>query len=320
MIIYVEKSVIDNPQTKKILSFYKNSIVLEVDNYKNIFDKNIPWKTVKSLIIAKVNNCLLEAPFWYGHNSFWFFIKNSLNCIYDCSYCYLKWSFKNDIPVIFVNYDDIKNQILKKIDSVRTNQDIWFYSSDYSDNLAIDDLTDFSKEFVPFFDSLKNAKMEIRTKSANIKNLLSLKPSKNVEIAFSLNPSEVINLHEKNTTSLEKRIESINKLIDNWWQVWIRFIPLLEVDNYKEIYKRFLLDLKDNIDFSKVYSVFIGGLLYTSKDYNNMLKKEAYLDLLYKLSKSKDWFYRENIEVRNFFYELFDSLLPKTCNRCLENL
>jgi DNA repair photolyase len=41
--------------------------------------------------------------------------------------------------------------------------------------------------------------MEIRTKSINIKNLLSLKPSKNVEIAFSLNPNEVISKYELKT-------------------------------------------------------------------------------------------------------------------------
>jgi sulfatase maturation enzyme AslB (radical SAM superfamily) len=28
-----------------------------------------------------------------------FFFKTSLNCVFDCSYCFLKGAFKNDIPV-----------------------------------------------------------------------------------------------------------------------------------------------------------------------------------------------------------------------------
>jgi len=49
--------------------------------------------------------------------------------------------FKNDIPVIFVNYDDIKKQIEQKIVERDTPEDIWFYSSDYSDNLATDNFS-----------------------------------------------------------------------------------------------------------------------------------------------------------------------------------
>jgi hypothetical protein len=67
-----------------------------------------------------------------------------------------------------VNYDDIKSQILDKIKERKDNKTIWFYTSDYSDNLATDNLTNFCEEFVPFFDSLKNVKTENRTKSINI--------------------------------------------------------------------------------------------------------------------------------------------------------
>jgi spore photoproduct lyase len=152
----------------------------------------------------------------------------------------------------------MKSQILEKISKKENNNDIWFYSSDYSDNLATDNITGFTSEFIPFFDSLENVKMEIRTKSINIKNLLSLKPSKNIEIAFSLNPSEVISKYELKTPTLVLRIKAINSLIDAGWQVGIRFLPLLEIENYKEIYEKFLIETTKKIDFNKISSVFIG--------------------------------------------------------------
>lgn len=319
MLIYLEKKEKNNQIAKNIISFYKDAKVLEIDNYKNIFDKNISWTIQKSIIIAWVNNAILEAPFGYGHPWNWYFLKNSLNCIYDCKYCYLKWAFKNDFLVFFVNYEDMKKQVLEKVSKRESNQDIWFYSSDYSDNLATDNITNFVSEFVPFFDTLENVKMEIRTKSTNIKSLLSLNPSKNVEIAFSLNPNEVIWKYELKTPSLDMRIQAINKLIESWWQVWIRFLPLLEMDNYKEIYEKFLIDITKKIDFTKISSVFIWWLLYTKEDYNKILKKEPYLDLLYKLEDSRDWFVREKREVRDYFYNLFDKLIKEqNCNRCLD--
>ncbi len=116
MIIYIEKQAKDYKQTKAILEKFKNSEVIYVDNYKNIFDKD--YKNInskKSLIVAKLNsNSVTEAPVWYGHTSSAFFFKTSLNCIFDCSYCYLKWAFKNENMVVFVNYEDIKKDISEK--------------------------------------------------------------------------------------------------------------------------------------------------------------------------------------------------------------
>jgi hypothetical protein len=62
-------------------------------------------------------------------------------------------------------------------------------------------------------------------------------------------------------------------------------LPLVEIENYQEIYDKFLEEVKTKIDFSRISSVFIGSLLYTNDDYNNILKVKPLLDLLYKLHK-----------------------------------
>jgi hypothetical protein len=135
-----------------------------------------------------------------------------------------------------VNYDDIKEEIVEKISEIseqtqeeviQENNDfelklkqnlaykdkIWFYSSDYSDILGMDNISGFLEEFVPFFEKIplspalspkgrkgaeSIAMMEIRTKSANIKPILDLGfVPKNTEFAFSLNPQELIDKYEK---------------------------------------------------------------------------------------------------------------------------
>ncbi len=356
MIIYIEKQAKEYKQTKYVLAKFSKAKILWIDNYKNIFDKKVAWNiSLKpSFIIAKLNSeAITRAPDWYWHNNKQaFFLKTSLNCIFDCSYCFLKWAFKNDIPVYFINYDDIKNQILEKIKNIsledrkkiknndfelklKQNFDykdkIWFYSSDYSDILGMNNISGFMWEFIEFFENIPHpnsllrgegtewiAMMEIRTKSANIKPILDLWfVPKNTEFAFSLNPQELIEKYEHWTSSLEDRINTINTLLDKGYKVGLRFLPLLPVKNYKQIYTEFVWKIKQEIDIKKISSTFVSGLLYTKSDYNNILKKYPKLDILYRL-KNEDWvFIRESRNMRDFFYKLFESLDEK-CFICLD--
>ena len=67
MFIYLQKSQKNNPISSHILSKFPQVKILEIDHYKNIFDKNIVANTQKSFVIGEVNNAILEAPAGYGH-------------------------------------------------------------------------------------------------------------------------------------------------------------------------------------------------------------------------------------------------------------
>ena len=325
MLIYIEKQAKDYSQTKKILEKYKNAKVIFIDNYKNIFDKNYKnLDTKKALIIAKLNSkSVSRAPCWYWHSESSYFFKTWLNCVFDCSYCYLKWAFKNDNIVLFVNYDDIKNEIEEKISELRkelSDAVHWFYSWDYSDIVWIDNLSNFIENFVPFFEKFwDDVMMEIRTKSSNVKPFLDLWfIPKNTEISFSLNPEILVKKYEKWASSLEKRIEAINILLEKWFKVWLRFLPILPVKNWEEVYSEFIAYIKEKIDISKIYSSFASWLLYTKKDYNKMLQKYPDLGILYMLELENDDFYRESKVFRNKIYTMFKEF-DKRCIFCLDN-
>lgn len=344
MILYIEKDTINYPQTQKILSLFPDVDKIIIKNYKNIFEKKIPLHQEKSIIIAKLTwSAIWKTPDNYWHTNNTYFFKTSLNCVFDCSYCYLKWAFKNNIQVYFVNYNDIKKQIseiieqnppspLDKVNSAICGREgtleykgnlkgqipIRFYSSDYSDILWSNKISTFLEEFVPFFEKYKFVMMEVRTKSTNIQEILDLWfVPKNTEFAFSLNPEELIKKYEKWTPSLDDRIKAINTLINLNYKVWLRFLPLLPVKNYEEIYKEFVEYIKKNIDIKKIHSSFASGLLYTKEDYNNILKKYPNLDVLYRLKTEKDNFVRCDRDMRNFFYNLFKDL-DQNCMICMD--
>jgi len=351
MIFYIEKEIKNSPQVKKILKKFPKAQTLEIDNYKNIFDKKISWEIWENIfVLAKLkSNPITSAPPKYWHNWNAYFFKTSLNCIFDCSYCFLKWAFKNPYPVLFLNYEDIQSEIEKKILSIKEEQKNWknfdfsseaclsdsefcskkienfsifpknqirFYSSDYSDIQGFDFMSDFNENFIKFFEKFDNVMMETRTKSWNIENFLEMAKNwfvpKNLEIAFSLNPQDLIEKYEKWTASLESRFIAINKLLEKWFKVWLRFLPLLPVQNYEEIYKDFLEEVKKRIDMEKIFSVFATWLLYTKEDYKKILAKNPELDILYQLQDWWDWFFREREKVRKNFYKIFEEFHEKT--------
>ena len=41
MIFYIEKEIINHPNNQKILKKFPKAEILEIDNYKNLFDKKI---------------------------------------------------------------------------------------------------------------------------------------------------------------------------------------------------------------------------------------------------------------------------------------
>lgn len=329
MILYIEKDALNYTQTNKIISLFPGATKIIIKKYKNIFDKNIPFHHEKSIIIAKITwSAIGKTPDNYWHTPNTYFFKTSLNCVFDCSYCYLKWAFKNDMQVYFVNYDEIKKEICEVIEQNRPNpldkgdkkgQNLTrFYSSDYSDILWSNKISGFIQEFVTFFEKFDNVMMEVRTKSTSINGIIDLWfVPKNTEFAFSLNPQILIDKYEKWTPSLDDRIKVINKLLEQGYKVWLRFLPLLPVKDYEVIYREFVSYIKDSIDIKKIHSSFAAGLLYTKEDYNKILKKYPRLDILHKLKLEKDDFVRCDREERDFFYKIFKDL-DENCMICMD--
>lgn len=289
MLIFYEEKIKDLPITKKIFDKFWNSEKISIQHYKNLFDLKIwNYTTEPFIILAKQENiAILPTPdnYWFPWKSYFF--KPSLNCFFKCKYCYLQWTFKNRFPVFFLNYDEMKQKILEKIQEERLNwfeDQITFYASNYADLLATEDISHFHSEFLPFCENLpKNVIIETRTKSSNIWTLLKYfekinsiwkTPTQNLEIAFSLSPEEIAKEYELWTANINEKIIAINNLLNRWFRVWLRFLPLLPVENFKEIYTNFLEKITSKINIEKISSITIAPLIFNDWDYNKIKNKQ----------------------------------------------
>ena len=286
MLIYYESKIKNSPLTHQIFEQFKNSEKIEIQHYKNLFDAKIwNYKTEPLIILAKQEHIsILPTPknYWFPWKSFFF--KPSLNCFFNCKYCYLQWTFRNRFPVFFLNYEDMQKEIINQIQNTKQswfNEQITFYASNYADLLATENISHFHENFLPFCESLSdNVLVETRTKSANITALLDYAknlswdcPTQKMEIAFSLSPRIIAEKYELWTAILDEKLQSINQLLEKGFRVWLRFLPLLPVKNFQKIYSEFLDEIIDRINIDKIASIAIAPLIFNQWDYNVLTKK-----------------------------------------------
>ena len=318
MLIYYETKVKNMEITKEIFAKFWNSEKIEIQHYKNLFDANIWNYTTEPLIIlAKQEHiAILPTPenYWFPWKSFFF--KPSLNCFFNCKYCYLQWTFKNRFPVFFLNYEDMQNEIINRIKTERENWFEWqitFYASNYADLLATEDISHFHEKFIPFCKSLPdNILIETRTKSNNITSLLNYKPTNKLEIAFSLSPRLIAQQYELWTATLDKKLEAINTLLNNWFRVGLRFLPLLPINNYQQVYEIFLDEVIDSLPIIKISSITIAPLIFNEWDYNVLNKKykdDKDFNFINKLEKNNHNLRTCSNEEINTFKTIFDNKL-----------
>lgn len=301
--VLIEKSIENHPQTKKILSSIKNSNIQLIENYRDYFEK------VKKPYLQKRNNLILylakkkghlvkEAPNAYGlSGEKHFYFIHAYNCIYECDYCYLQGYFNSPDIVLFVNHDEIIDEMQKIMDT--TNESIWFHAGEFSDSLALSHLSNEIDYYLNFLESNPKAKLEIRTKSVNTRKLS--KPLDNLYISFSLSPEWAIKEHDLKTPPLRTRLKAIEKLYKEGFKIGIHLDPIIYEDNFKENYVNFLKDLNQAIPINQIEYISIGVVRFTKDVWHEVQKNYPESSIhQQELIKSENGLRRYNKPMRNW--------------------
>ena len=313
--IYVEKKVKNLKKTKDICKKIKPKNLIICDNYREVFNvKNQNFQIQKkrpALILAKkYKNFLNFVPKNFtigGDQSFYF--SHMLNCIYDCKYCFLQGMFNSANYVIFINYKDFIKSIEEKVSNMNEKK-IHFFSGYDCDSLAFEPISNFAKYVVKNLKNYPNIILELRTKSTQINFLLKRKPHRNIVVAFSLSPDEIIYNYEDKTPNLLKRINAIKKLQVAGWNIGLRFDPIIYCENFQKIYRKFFDQIFNSISLDCIHSITLGSFRMPKK----FLKKlpNIYLDKLNLLTNL------ENNNKKVFYKEDIDKEILSFCKRNIE--
>lgn len=289
--VYLEKEIENHFRVQEILKKISFHRVISIDRYSEIFNRKN-----QDFLIQKKNPALILAK-KYGkfiqkikpqsgilENNYYF--SPLLNCPFDCEYCFLKGFFRSAFFVLFVNYEDFKEEI----DKVDTS---FFFSGYDSDSLALDHITELFFQYYEWFKKSTNF-IELRTKSINIQNLLKKEPIKNMVIAFSLNTKKIVNRFER-APDLSQRLNAISTLSKLGWQIGIRFDPLIL---YEGCEKDYIQLFEEVFSIGDLHSITLGALRYPKSCFKNFYEREKNI-LLSNLFEHDGFFSYEEKRVEN---------------------
>ncbi len=275
--IYIEEEIASHPRTLAILERFPDATKISCVRYGEIFNRKSQnfrlQKKQPALILAKKHKgFVLPSPIEYSigaqHN---YYFSHMLNCLYDCRYCFLQGMFQSAHYVLFVNNEDF----LEKMESItkqHNNETVHFFSGYDCDSLALDPVTDFTSEFLPFFERHPNSLLELRTKSTQIRTLLKREPIKNCVVAFSFTPDKIAKALEHKAPDINKRLQAILDLQKAGWQIGLRFDPLIYTKDYARKYSELFNALFSKINPELTHSISLGGFRLP-KDYFRKLEK-----------------------------------------------
>lgn len=264
-LVYVENELLSHPRIEKLKKQLHTDRIIPIDRYQQLFNRGQQdfraQKNHPSWILAKRHGTLLhQVPDGYGigrkHN---YYFSHFLNCPFDCRYCFLQGMFRSANYVHFINYEDFFSA-METMMRVLGEEHVTFFSGYDGDSLALEHITHFAEEFVAFFRQFPRGELELRTKSINIRHLLSIEPVESVVIAYSLNPDIVTEKIEKKTPPLKKRIVALQKLQSCGWKIGLRFDPLIWFQGCESLYSELFDLVAKELSLDSVHSVTLGAM------------------------------------------------------------
>ncbi len=274
--IYIEKEAQDYELTKKIISQFTKSQLISINSYQEIFNRNRQdfrqQKLSPKLILGIKKDSYLYAgsSFTPSFNQPYFFYNAmALNCLYDCSYCYLQGMFNSANLVIFVNEQDFYQATLDKLAELGS---LYLSISYDTDLLAIEHLTGFCAKWIELCQQNPNLLVESRTKSVNFNSIKELEPTDNFILSWTLSPKTVSEKIEVNTPSLISKIKAIKNAQARGWKVRICFDPLLVQKNWMNEYQDLIAKIKVELDVDLIRDFSIGSFRMNDSFYKKIKK------------------------------------------------
>ena len=265
--IYVEEAVRDCERARKICRRFPAAKVVDCDRYGEIFNRSgqnfrLQKRSPALILAAKQGRRVLPAPPGYGIGSDAnFYFSHMLNCVYDCRYCFLQGMYRSAHMVVFVNFDDFKADIEEVLQASPTcpgpHPGPHFFTGYDCDSLAMEGVTGFVEDFLPFFAAHPEALFELRTKSVRTAPLKSALD--NVVAAYSLNPAELAG-YESGVPPVRSRIAAAQRLQEAGWPVGLRFDPLVWFAEFRGSYRRLFAETFASVRGDRVHSVSLGTL------------------------------------------------------------
>jgi spore photoproduct lyase len=172
--VVVEDGATNHPVTQKILKDLEGTFVSQWKGAQSGSGEQDMGKQTLRLISYR-GEFLKPCPGTKEYICCGYQILNlATNCPLECSYCILQSYLNQPDLRVYVNLERRIEQVMEVID-LRPHRIFRVGTGEFTDSLALDPIARWTDLLVPLFSSRKNAILEFKTKTVNIRNLLACK-------------------------------------------------------------------------------------------------------------------------------------------------
>jgi spore photoproduct lyase len=267
--VYLEEGSQDYPLTERILKKLEHvprEIIRSPQDFLETLQssRDMIGEGKKCLFLTRQKGEFVKpCPCTPHHISCHYFIINlDLNCPLDCTYCILQHYLSNPLLTIHVNHQDLWEQ-LGIFCEKNKHRKIRIGTGELGDSLALDHLTENSRDLISYFRLRKNTVLELKTKTTNIQNILDLEPAENIVISWSLNSSKMAQEEEKGAAPVEQRIEAARVIVEKGFPVGFHFDPLIRCPGWDDDYAQVVKKLLRTVPPARIQWISLGSLRFS---------------------------------------------------------
>lgn len=328
--IIIEEQALNTEFAKNILKKFpdiKPQIIKTIKEIKKNFDiEKYNERQNNIYVVYELYDFLKRCPCTKNCFSCNYQIINiGFGCPLECQYCFLQGYQNIDGIILPANINDFLNNFDSYYEKIEKPFRIG--SGEFTDSLVFDNITEYSIEIVKKFSNYRDVFFEFKTKTTNIENLLKLKPSSNIVIAFSLNPQKIIEKTEFYTSSFKDRLNSMRKLLDYGYSTAFHLDPIIWTENWEQEYQNMIKDIFSVISPEEIKWVSLGTfrfrpetkrIIETRFPDNIILDAEMIIDFDGKLRYPPE--IRKDIYSKIINYLIINGLEKDKIYLCMENI
>ncbi|MFW5959825.1 MAG: radical SAM protein, partial [Chitinivibrionales bacterium] len=170
-----------------------------------------------------------------------------IGCGMYCTYCILQAYHGDSMQHVCTNFDDLEEEVHQKIQKRGGVYRIG--TGEFADSLYLEDRTGIASRVVEVFNKYDNVLLELKTKSVNVTDKLmrdTEKPYK-VIISFSMNTPEMVDHLERDTASIDQRLDMAAEVVKRGFYTAFHFDPMIYHKGWKEGYQDLVKRIFDRI-------------------------------------------------------------------------
>lgn len=192
----------------------------------------------------------------------YFVASYAWNCHLDCTYCVLRSYLDSEALLICTNIEELLEEIRETLEK-SPERTFRIGTGELADSLALDHIACYSRRMVPFFASLKNGILELKTKSGQIDNLKDLDHGGHTVVSWTMNSKRICRNEESKAATFEERLTAAKQCEEWGYKLGFHFDPLIYYEEWELEYREAVKEILENVDPGSIAWISLGALRFT---------------------------------------------------------